>query len=480
MNIVVNIGNLSLGSGCPVVVQSMTNTDTNDVEATVAQAKRMVAAGAEMVRITVPTLREVAALEQIKNRLRQDGCNVPLIADVHFSPAVAEACASIVEKVRINPGNYVDRQSAADENMSDSEYQAALDKMAAKARPLFDICRKHGTTLRIGTNHGSLSRRIIGRYGNTPRAMAQSAMEWVDICRQNQFDNIVLSMKSSNVSTMIEATLLLYSMMADSGAVYPLHLGVTEAGAGLEGRCKSAAGIGALLLQGIGNTIRVSLTEPPENETPFAHCLLRRIELIKKWLQTGKLPYQLDEHGTITIHSDATNLDELIADVASTTAYAHFIKHDKINDLQIINTALDSDSIEQVKEATLQACRIKMSQTEFISCPSCGRTRYDIMSVLEIVKQRFAHYPGLKIGVMGCIVNGPGEMADADFGIVGGSEGKVVVYRGKERLSDNLPLEEALCRLEELCEEWKRNATSTLTPTGRLRSGDSYPRADQK
>ena len=455
MDTVVKIGNISLGSGCPIVVQSMTNTDTNNVEATVAQAKRMVAAGAEMVRITVPTLREVASLEQIKDRLRHDGCNVPLIADVHFSPAVAEACASIVEKVRVNPGNYVDRQSAADENMSDSEYQAALDKMAAKAKPLFDICREHGTALRIGTNHGSLSRRIIGRYGNTPLAMAQSAMEWVEICQQNQFDNIVLSMKSSNVSTMIEATQLLHKMMTASGTVYPLHLGVTEAGAGLEGRCKSAAGIGALLLNGIGNTIRVSLTEPPENETPFAHCLVNRVEKLKADIGAGQKPYHIDEHRTLTVCSDATDKDSLIADVASITGYEHY--REKIRNLKIEAANFDRTTLQQLEETILQACRIKMSRTEFISCPSCGRTRYDIMSVLEIVKQRFANYPGLKIGVMGCIVNGPGEMADADFGIVGGGEGKVVVYRGKERLTDNLPFDEALCKLEELCEEWKRN-----------------------
>ncbi len=452
MNTIVKIGNISLGSGCPIVVQSMTNTDTNDVEATVAQAKRMVAAGAEMVRITVPTLREVAALEQIKQRLRHDGCNVPLIADVHFSPAVAEACASIVEKVRVNPGNYVDRQSAADENMSDSEYQAALDKMAAKARPLFDICREHGTALRIGTNHGSLSRRIIGRYGNTPLAMAQSAMEWVKICQQENFNNVVLSMKASDVHTMIESTLLLHKMMSYTGTVYPLHLGVTEAGAGLEGRCKSAAGIGALLLHGIGNTIRVSLTEPPENETPFAHCLVRRVEKLKADLSAGQKTYHIDEHRTLTVCSDATDKDALIADVASITGYEHY--QEKLRDLKIEAAHFDRATLQQIEETILQACRIKMSRTEFISCPSCGRTRYDIMKVLGIVKERFAHYPGLKIGVMGCIVNGPGEMADADFGIVGGGEGTVVVYRGKERLTDNLPFDEALKILEQVCEEW--------------------------
>ena len=454
MSIIVNIGNISLGDGQPIVVQSMTNTDTNDVEATVAQVKRMVAAGAEMVRITVPTLREVDALKSIKAALRNEGITVPLIADVHFSPAVAEACASIVEKVRINPGNYVDKQRAEDEQLSDSDYEAALEKMALKAKPLFDICRAQGTALRIGTNHGSLSRRIIGRYGNTPLAMAQSAMEWVKICQQERFDNVVLSMKASDVHTMIESTLLLHKMMSDSGTIYPLHLGVTEAGAGLEGRCKSAAGIGALLLHGIGNTIRVSLTEPPENETPFAHSLVRRIEKLKTDIAAGQKPYHIDERRTLTVYSDATDWDALIADVASITGYEHY--REKLCNLKIEAKHFDRSTLQQLEETILQACRIKMSKTEFISCPSCGRTRYDIMNALEIVKERFAHYPGLKIGVMGCIVNGPGEMADADFGIVGSGEGKVVVYRGKERLTDNLPFEDALTMLEQLCEEWKR------------------------
>lgn len=442
------IGNLYIGNEAPIVVQSMTNTDTNDVEATVSQVRRMVEAGSEMVRITVPTLHEVPALEQIKKQLRNDGLQVPLIADVHFSPKVAEACARIVEKVRVNPGNYVDKKSDHSENLSDSEYAAALEKMAAKAKPLLDICREYGTAIRIGTNHGSLSQRIIGRYGNTPLAMAKSAMEWVDICRSEHFDNVVLSMKSSNVNTMISSTMLLHQMMQEQGVVYPLHLGVTEAGAGTEGRCKSAAGIGALLLNGIGNTIRVSLTEKPENESPFAHTLLRSIDIIKQKKESGKPYYDIDNNRLLTIYTEENNLDLLMAEVSSIVGFEHY--KEKIKDLRIINKNLDSEYLSNLEQTILQACRIKMSKTEFISCPSCGRTQYDIMSVLDIVKQRFANYPGLKIGVMGCIVNGPGEMADADFGIVGGGGGKVVVYKGKDRLSDNLPIEEALNMLEAL------------------------------
>ena len=259
-----NIGNVCIGGQNPVVVQSMTNTDTNDVAASVAQVGRMVDAGAQMVRLTVPSLKEVEAMRAIRDRLRAEGIDVPLVADVHFNPKVAEAMASIVEKVRINPGNYVDKRNFSQLDLSDAEYAAAVERMALRAEPLLRICREHGTAIRLGINHGSLCDRIVSRYGNTPNAMVQSALEWLDICEHYDFHKVVVSMKSSNVHTMMEATLTLHQEMERRGRSYPLHLGVTEAGNGLEARAKSAAGIGALLLMGTGDTVRVSLTEPPE------------------------------------------------------------------------------------------------------------------------------------------------------------------------------------------------------------------------
>ncbi|MDY6347486.1 MAG: (E)-4-hydroxy-3-methylbut-2-enyl-diphosphate synthase, partial [Bacteroidales bacterium] len=270
-----SIGNVKIGGDAPIVVQSMTNTDTLDVAATASQIERMAKAGAEMVRVTVPSMKEVETLRTVKGRLAETGAgSIPLIADVHFNPKVAEAVAPIVDKVRINPGNFTDKRNFSEKAMSEEEYQAALERMASRARPLIDICRENGTAIRVGINHGSLCDRIVGRYGNTPEAMVASAMEWLEICTAYGFGNIVVSMKSSNVLTMMEATRLLHARMLERNLDFPLHLGVTEAGNGVEGRAKSAAGIGALLLSGIGDTIRVSLTEDPENEPPFAHKLV--------------------------------------------------------------------------------------------------------------------------------------------------------------------------------------------------------------
>lgn len=437
---IIKIGKISLGDGKPVVVQSMTNTATSDVEATVAQCKRMIAAGAEMVRLTVPSMKEIEALKEIKAQLRSEGFDTPLIADVHFNPKVAEAAAAIVEKVRVNPGNYTDKRNFKHLELSDVEYQTSLDAMEAKAKPLFDVCRQHGTVLRIGINHGSMSDRIVSRYGNTPLAMAKSAMEWLDICEKNDFRNLVFSMKASNVNVMMEATLLLHEMMKENGSIYPLHLGVTEAGNGLEGRVKSAAGIGALLMMGIGNTIRVSLTEKPENETPFAHALIKATNSIKKddyHIDNQKLYYTKEEK----------DHDLWIAGAAAVSGYLHYQK--KIKDIQVSNSNFSEEENKQLTDSILQACRLKMSKTEFIACPSCGRTQYDIESILAKVKERFSNYPGLKIGVMGCIVNGPGEMADADYGIVGATNGWAAVYKGKERISEIIPVDEALKKLED-------------------------------
>lgn len=436
-----HIGGVPIGGDAPVVVQSMTNTDTNDIEASVAQCRRMIAAGAQMVRLTVPSLKEVEAMRQIKVRLRAEGIDTPLVADVHFNPNVAEAMAAVVEKVRINPGNYVDKRNFSQLDLTDAEYAASVERMAQRAKPLFEVCKKHDTAIRLGINHGSLCDRIVSRYGNTPNAMVQSALEWIDICERFDFHKVVISMKSSNVQTMMESTVMLKNEMDKRGCSYPLHIGVTEAGNGLEGRVKSAAGIGALLLMGVGDTVRVSLTEPPEHETPFAHTLLKAVETLSS--------VRCDVRGdTLHFSDNEPDFDLWMAKSASMAGYAYYNHH--IKNLVLENPCFEEGRIRDMEATILQACRIKMSKTEFISCPSCGRTQYDIQSVLSEVKARFSNYPGLKIGVMGCIVNGPGEMADADYGIVGASNGLVCVYEGKKRLTQAIGLDEALKCLEEM------------------------------
>ena len=436
------IGNVTIGGNAPVVVQSMTNSDTADVAASVAQCKRMIEAGAQMVRLTVPSLKEVEPLKEIQKQLKADGYgNIPLIADVHFNPKVAEAVATFMDKVRVNPGNFTDKRNFSQLDLSDSEYAAQVERMALRAKPLFEICKEHGTALRIGINHGSLCDRIVSRYGNTPEAMVQSALEWLDICEQYDFHKLVFSMKSSNVLTMMKATKLLHDSMLQRDLAYPLHLGVTEAGNDREGRVKSAAGIGALLLMGIGDTIRVSLTEPPENESPFAHKLVQAIGD----LDVSRLHI---ENGTLIFDDNSEDEESWYCRASAATGYAHF--QFGLKNLQLRNIHFSEKQIADYESLIMQACRIKILNTEFVACPSCGRTQYDIQSVFAAVKQRFAGYPGLKIGVMGCIVNGPGEMADADFGIVGASHGLVCVYEGKKRVSEPMVPEQAMDVLEKL------------------------------
>ena len=434
------IGNVTIGGDAPVVVQSMTNTDTADVQASVAQCKRMIDSGAQMVRLTVPSLNEVEPLKAIKSQLAKDGYgHVPLVADVHFIPKVAEAVATFMDKVRVNPGNFTDKRNFSQLDLSDSEYAAQVERMALRAKPLFEICKQHGTAVRLGINHGSLCDRIVSRYGNTPEAMVQSALEWLEICEQYDFHKVVISMKSSNVLTMMTATKLLNDSMLQRDMSYPLHLGVTEAGNDREGRVKSAAGIGSLLLMGIGDTIRVSLTEPPENESPFGHKLVKSIEN----LDVENLNIQ---DGTLIFDDDSEDEERWFCRAAAATGYAHF-QHG-LKNLQLRNPHFSEQQIAEYESLIMQACRIKILNTEFVACPSCGRTQYDIQSVFSAVKQRFAGYPGLKIGVMGCIVNGPGEMADADFGIVGASHGLVCVYEGKKRVSEPMLPEAAMEVLE--------------------------------
>ena len=441
MNHTASIGNIRIGEGEPIVVQSMTNTNTNDIEGTVAQVIRMAEAGCQMARITVPSMKEVASLQAIKETLRARGYQLPLVADVHFKPQVAEACAAIVEKVRVNPGNFVDKRNFNQLHLTDEEYAASVQAMAERAKPLFEVCRQHGTALRIGVNHGSLCDRIVSRYGNTPLAMAMSAMEWIDICQQFDYHNIVLSMKSSNVITMMEATRLLHDKMTQNGTVYPLHLGVTEAGAGDEGRVKSAAGIGALLLDGIGDTIRVSLTEAPEAE-------IRPASILAHLQEESPKVHLSNKDNLLKINYQQNNKEKWMMVCAAHAS--HTLLHHPFKELEIENDCFSPKECQYLSELILQACRIKMTRTEIISCPSCGRTEYDIQGTLAKVKERFSHYPGLKIGVMGCVVNGPGEMADADYGIVGATHGKVAVYRGKERLTAPLEVDEALAYLEKL------------------------------
>ena len=434
------IGNVTIGGDAPVVVQSMTNTDTADVQASVAQCKRMIDSGAQMVRLTVPSLNEVEPLKAIKSQLAKDGYgHVPLVADVHFNPKVAEAVATFMDKVRVNPGNFTDKRNFSQLDLSDSEYAAQVERMALRAKPLFEICKQHGTAVRLGINHGSLCDRIVSRYGNTPEAMVQSALEWLEICEQYDFHKVVISMKSSNVLTMMTATKLLHDSMLQRNLSYPLHLGVTEAGNDKEGRVKSAAGIGALLLMGIGDTIRVSLTEPPENESPFGQKLVKSIEN----LDVENLNIQ---DGTLIFDDDSEDEERWFCRAAAATGYAHF-QHG-LKNLQLRNPHFSEQQIAEYESLIMQACRIKILNTEFVACPSCGRTQYDIQSVFSAVKQRFAGYPGLKIGVMGCIVNGSGEMADADYGLVGASNGLVCVYEGKKRVSEPMLPEAAMEVLE--------------------------------
>ena len=436
------IGNVTIGGDAPVVVQSMTNTDTADVAATVAQCERMIDSGAQMVRLTVPSLHEVEPLKAIQKQLKSDGYgNIPLIADVHFNPKVAEAVATFMDKVRVNPGNFTDKRNFSQLDLSDSEYAAQVERMALRAKPLFEICKQHGTAVRLGINHGSLCDRIVSRYGNTPEAMVQSALEWLEICEQYDFHKVVISMKSSNVLTMMTATKLLNDSMLKRGVSYPLHLGVTEAGNDREGRVKSAAGIGALLLMGVGDTIRVSLTEPPENESPFGRMLVQSIEN----LNVDNLNIQ---DGTLIFEDDSEDEERWYCRAAAATGYAHF-QHG-LKNLQLCNPHFSASKIADYESLIMQACRIKILNTEFVACPSCGRTQYDIQSVFSAVKQRFAGYPGLKIGVMGCIVNGPGEMADADYGLVGASNGLVCVYEGKKRVSEPMLPEKAMDMLEKI------------------------------
>ncbi len=370
----VRVGNIGIGGKNPVRVQTMANTDTNDIVGSVEQAKRCFVAGAELIRFTTQGEREVASLAEIKRVLRSEGIDIPVVADVHFSAAIAIKAAEVAEKVRINPGNFIKpikRDNTTD--YTDEEFEHERIMLQKQFVEFLDVCKRHHTAVRIGVNHGSLGERMMNRYGDTPLGMAESCLELLRVCRDEKFDRVVISLKASNTVMMIEAVKFLVGRMDAEGFRFPLHLGVTEAGDGEDGRIKSAIGIGSLLACGIGDTIRVSLSEPPEAEIPVAFGIL-------------------------------------------------------------------------------QATRSRITKTEYISCPSCGRTLFDLQTVVRRVKDKTSHLVGLKIAIMGCIVNGPGEMADADYGYVGAGRGKISLYKGKVCVERNIPEEQAIDKLLELIE----------------------------
>jgi len=486
----VAVGNMVIGGNRPVLIQSMTTTKTLDTNATVDQIVRLADVGCEMVRITTQNIKEAQNLNEIKNTLIKKGYGLPLIADVHFNPKVAEIAAQIVEKVRINPGNYVDRNNLRID-FTEEEYYSELVKIEQKLSTLIDICKKNNTAIRIGTNHGSLSNRILAKYGNTPEGMVESAIEFVQICMNLNFEHLVLSMKASNVRVMIEANKLLVERMIKNGYYYPVHLGITEAGDGADARIKSAAGIGNLLMNGIGDTIRVSLTEIPENEIPVSRQLVELFgkkkdkppiinaeeiiiknnnQLIKS--NNLKPPYVISQgfseiadflldqknilHGnegvieTETISDSVREFDtgilklnysdlekeKLLIKAASEFSYLYDL-HQSIG-ICITNKSTSPDTNTQLALDILQAMGLRFSKTEFIACPSCGRTKFDIQDHLKRVKEKTAHLKGIRIAIMGCIVNGPGEMADSDYGYVGSGTGKVNLYKGSTLVYANL------------------------------------------
>ncbi|MDL2308649.1 (E)-4-hydroxy-3-methylbut-2-enyl-diphosphate synthase [Bacteroidales bacterium OttesenSCG-928-B11] len=435
----VNIRHISIGENLPVIPQSMTNTNTRSVQETINQSLRIVENGGKMVRISVPSREDVKAMQTIVDEIRKLGYDFPIIADVHFNPEIAEMLSGIVDKIRINPGNFTDKKNNNQHDFSAKEHDDAFRHMKARARPLIEKCKERGTAIRVGVNQGSLSDRIIARYGHTPLALAKSAIEWIDICEEIDFENVLFSLKSSNVYTMVEAYKIFHKEMEMRGSIYPLHVGVTEAGYGLAGRVKSAVGIGALLLEGVGSTIRVSLTEKPEDEIPFANHLIQ-------FAASDFQHHYFIENEILHYIYDEEDYDRWIAGACAVSGYEHF-RH-KLKGIIVKNRHFSSEQQQELTAAIEQACRIKISKTEIISCPTCSRTDYDIEKVIKIAEERFSHFPGLKIGVMGCVVNGPGEMADADFGIVGASGNKVVVYQGKNRITPVLPLEEGIAVLE--------------------------------
>ncbi|MBO7285511.1 MAG: (E)-4-hydroxy-3-methylbut-2-enyl-diphosphate synthase [Alistipes sp.] len=469
----VRIAGVKIGGENPIAVQSMTNTPTADVERSVEQTKSIADAGAEIVRLTAQGRREGEALAPIVEQLRKDGYTTAIVADIHFTPEIAMIAAEAVDKVRINPGNF--RTSGGE-----------LER-------LIEICRRRGVALRIGVNHGSLAKRIFDEYGDTPEGMVASAMEFLQMCRKVDFHDVVVSMKSSNTRVMVQAYRLLVEAMEREQMTYPLHLGVTEAGDGIEGRIKSAVGIGALLADGIGDTLRVSLTEEPSNEVPVGKILVdyfkhRTAEFEVLSLdgyhptefrpRTASKPithseisaeYEVVEatsnnpthewRAAILNRADSRPVvlrrrydesnPELVA-IYAAADMGSLLLDDLAEGVWIDAPAIDEAIIHDFELILLQAARLRFSRTEYIACPSCGRTLYDIQTTLAEIKARTSHLKDLKIGVMGCIVNGPGEMADADYGYVGSSPEHITLYRGQQIVERNIHQSEALDHLIEI------------------------------
>ena len=572
------IGNLIMGGNFPVRIQSMANTNTNDIDNSVDQCLRIVNAGADLVRFTTQGMKEVESLKIIHQTLREKNCHIPLSADIHFNANVADLAAQHVEKVRINPGNYVSGiKSDLTTDYTDEEYTLEYEKIRARFIPFLNICKTNNTAIRIGVNHGSLSERMLNRWGNTAEGMVESCMEFLHICREEDFQRVVISMKASNTVMMIQAVRLLVERMESEDMHFPLHLGVTEAGDGEDGRIKSAVGIGALLAEGIGDTIRVSLSEEPEAEIPVAKLLADyitqrenhpRIELKsanpfsvelykrRKTYTIGniggenipvviskpvnhaslKADYILQNETIVSSKGEIFKIytpenfltskedivflkmsyPELNTDIISRLknnkktvilletshpnpvgeqlAFIHTLmaercetpviaagkyRENDLEALQIKSAAdlgvifvnfladgifLDNEGIVSVEDVLsvsfgiLQAARVRVSKTEFISCPGCGRTMFELQGVIASIKAKTSHLTGLKIGIMGCIVNGPGEMADADYGYVGAARGKVSLYKKHECVEKNVPGEEAVEKLIDLIKangDWK-------------------------
>ena len=442
---VAHVGNIAIGGNNPIRIQSMATTDTNDTEGSVAQAKRIIDAGGELVRFTTQGIREAENMKNISARLKADGYNTPLVADVHFTAHTADVAAQYCEKVRINPGNYVDPgRTFKHLEYTDEEYAAELEKIEKKLIPFINICKEHHTAVRIGVNHGSLSDRIMSRYGDTPEGIVESCMEFLRIFRREQFNDVVISIKASNTVVMVTTVRLLVKTMDAEDMHYPLHLGVTEAGEGEDGRIKSAVGIGALLTEGIGDTIRVSLSEEPECEIPVARKL---VELIPECTKLRAETAASIKDVTITLHIDAPDWETLQLK-ASMAIGALLIDH-KATKLVITSESsfTSTTSLTSLADSILQAARIKFTKTEYISCPGCGRTLYNLQETIAKIKAATKDLVGLKIGIMGCIVNGPGEMADADYGYVGAGRGKISLYRAKECVEKNIPEAEAVDHL---------------------------------
>lgn len=510
----VRVGSLSIGSEAPIRVQSMTDTDTNDVEASTNQAIRIIEAGGELVRLTTQGVREAGNIGKVHDSLRAKGYDTPVVADVHFNRNAAFTAAVNCDKVRINPGNFADAARTFKKlEYTVEEYAAELQRIEAALIPFLEVCGQHGTAIRLGINHGSLSDRIMSRYGDSPAGMTESAMEYLRICRKAGFDDVVISMKSSNPVVMVEAVRLLVAAMDDEGMDYPLHLGVTEAGDGQEARIKSAVGIGTLLAEGLGDTIRVSLSEAPEAEIPVARALVEYVTAREQavsvpepdermsfpfrdhatpcfdgvkaitgngvkpesgwhYLTTDEEPMPIGNDNPVVLTTTSKNvpgaMQSWLERFYATGARNPIVLKVDYKDTELADVQLKAAAdlgpillngygnaiwitapmdMADTELSVLQSARLQFSKTEYIACPGCGRTLFDLHGTLAKVKAATSHIPGLKLGVMGCIVNGPGEMADADYGYVGAAAGRVSLYRGKECVEKNIPQAEALDRL---------------------------------